>query len=213
MYQDGWICATDSQVHAKFLSCCAKPIGVLETAMSTISLAVALACIAVAAAATSTPKSFYTVKDTQKWRKYYAPAENRCVLWLSPVASVSCVVIPRLACSTFFGEDHVPSTKKLYVSAGMEHTGAVHLQTALAAAAIPTVMHAAPATRLPAIAYGRTQTPDALNNFTDIFNNTSLAEEPTVALLDFPVGEFVWDLMHAFPDSRVAVTVMPVRFA
>ena len=94
----------------------------------------------------------------------------------------------------------------------MEHTGATQLRAAFTAAGIPTVMHAAPATRLPAIAFGRTQVPEALNNFSGIFENTTVAGESTVALLDFPVGEFVWDLMHAFPDSRVAVTVMPVRF-
>jgi hypothetical protein len=174
------------------------------------------AAFAVCAALACATPIFYPVIETFKWSKYYSPvhgnrwgdcARGNEYYWSSPPAvggwhTIAC------ACSEYFTPGRKINPTALYIGAGMGRTGTTTMYRTLLDLNIDTCHAAVPCAYLPRISYidGGPQKLQ-LNDFASLYPMNSTAR----GLFDVPVGEFVWDLLDAFPNNRVMLTLRPVR--
>jgi hypothetical protein len=99
---------------------------------------------------------------------------------------------------------------KLYIGAGFGRTGTTSLHSIVQAAEhlkITSYHSGKIANWLPRMGLSAGANNSYWNRFDRLFPDDSIAR----AVLDIPVGEFVWDLMAAFPDNSVVLSVRPVR--
>lgn len=110
----------------------------------------------------------------------------------------------------FFLPNRTVNPTKIYVGAGMGRTGTTTLHLQLQEMGVKSAHASPPAIHLPQLAYmSPAPYSDRLNDFAAIFPTDS----PAMGLLDVPVGEFVMDLLDAFPNHNVVLTVRGVRGA
>lgn len=155
---------------------------------------------------------FYTVSETQQWSRYCSPfTENRCGKWLSALSCVAPLPPPNPwfsnARSGFFQVPRPINTNKLYIGAGFGRTGTTSLHGIAQSAGIMSIHAGRIAGQLPFIAYMEGSDEHPHERFDTVYPEDGIAR----AVMDIPVGEFLWDLMDAFPDNRVVLTVRPVR--
>lgn len=98
------------------------------------------------------------------------------------------------------------NTNKLYIAAGYGRTGTTSLFSTLEKAGIKAMHAGRVAPLLPHLGFmgGSGEIPEG--RFDMIYPQDGEAR----AVLDIPVGEFVWDLMDAYPENHVILTVRPV---
>jgi Sulfotransferase domain len=110
-------------------------------------------------------------------------------------------------CSEYFVPGRKINPTPLYIGAGMGRTGTTTMYRTMLDMNVETCHAGVPCVYLPRIAYvdgGPEKLP--LNDFASLYPMNSTAR----GLFDVPVGEFVWDLIDAFPNNRVVLTLRPV---
>jgi hypothetical protein len=155
---------------------------------------------------------FHTISETQQWAQYCSPfTANRCCNHFPAVSHVA--PVSSLMFRTFsdhgsgYFEDRRPiNTNKLYIGAGFGRTGTTSLHGIAQSAGIMSIHAGRIAGQLPFIAYMEGSEEHPHERFDTVYPEDGIAR----AVMDIPVGEFLWDLMDAFPDNRVVLTVRPV---
>lgn len=176
-------------------------------------VALASCCLSLAAA---TPL-FYTLNETLQWIDYFSPyGRNRCVRKsdgaAKPASCESQRTARQLLCvvraySEFFQPDRRANPTKIYLGVGYGRTGTTSLHGIMKDAGIRSLHAGKPAVSFPRLAYIGGDGNGTFNNFVDIFPPHS----PPTGMLDIPVGQFMWDVMDAFPNTQVTLTVREVR--